>query len=48
MVHACANTRVHAVYMFCFKYSAYSIYYVGTLETVCKTYSLLKNGCSNS
>lgn len=33
MVHACANTRVHAVYMFCFKYSTYSIYYVGTLET---------------
>lgn len=36
MVRACANTCVYTVYILCFKYSAYSIYYVGTLETVCK------------
>lgn len=34
MVRACAKSHEHAVYIFSFKYSAYSIYYVGTLETV--------------
>lgn len=36
MVRACVNICVYAVYIFCFKFSAYSIYYVGMLETVCK------------
>lgn len=36
-----AKTHEHAVYIFHFKYSAYSIYYAGALETVCKIQPLL-------